>query len=396
MTAVGDQLRTHIPEDQLRWLDTARDLGQGPFRERADMFDRENRFPTENYDDLHAHGLLSLMVPRAYGGAGADAVTYVGVLAEIAKGCAATGLTFNMHCAIIDFLAQIASDEQQRRYYGEIVNDGAILASITSEPASSFRDVFRVKTAIERDGEGYRLTGRKAWCSLSTAARYYFTWSRLKDSASLEEGLLNVLVPSAREGVAVSDDWDTLGMRATASNSIDFNAVRIEPEEVVGAPGVLLTKDLSFWSLGYAAVYVGIAEAAFDYCVAYGREQLERFDADSAQAVRVQRQVGEMSMILEGARRATSQLALMRGRLAPVELSYVLNQAKYLATEAAVSIAQAGMRMLGGSGLSRQRPMQQYLRDAQAGVVMPPANDRCIETVGRIALGVEAKTVAFR
>jgi alkylation response protein AidB-like acyl-CoA dehydrogenase len=395
MTAVVELLREHIPAGQVSWLDAARDLGQGPFRERADMFDRENRFPMENYDDLHAAGLLGLMVPKAYGGAGADAVTYVGVLAEIAKGCASTGLTFNMHCAIIDFLSQIASEEQKQRYFGEIVEEGAILASITSEPASSFRDVFKVKTAIERDGDGYRLTGRKGWGSLSTAARYYFTWSRLRDSASIQEGLLNVMVPTAREGVSVVEDWDTVGMRATASNSIDFDRVRIEPDEVIGAPGILLTKDLSFWSLGYAAVYVGIAEAAFDYCAAYGREQLERFEPDSAQAVRVQRQVGEMSMILEGARRATSQLALLRGRLTPVELAYVLNQAKYLATEAAVSIAQAGMRMLGGSGLSRQRPMQQYLRDAQAGLVMPPANDRCIETVGRIALGVEAKTVAF-
>tara|TARA_R110002167_G_scaffold134130_2_gene319545 strand:- start:812 stop:2002 length:1191 start_codon:yes stop_codon:yes gene_type:complete len=395
MAAVGDALREHMPADQVPLVETARSLAQGAFRQRSDSFDRENRFPTENYDDLYRSGLLALMVPKAYGGAGADAITYVGVLSEIAKGCAATGLTFNMHCAIIDFLSQIASEEQKRRYYGEIVNEGAILASITSEPANSFRDVFKVKTAIETDGDGFRLTGRKGWGSLSTAARYYFTWSRLKPSASIQEGLLNVMVPAAREGVIVVDDWDTVGMRATASNSIDFDNVRIEPGEVIGAPGVLLTKDLSFWSLGYTAVYVGIAEAAFDYCVAYGREQLKLFEPGSAQAVRVQRQVGQMSMILEGARRATSQLALMRGRLDPVELSYILNQAKYLATEAAVSIAQAGMRMLGGSSLNRSLPMQQFLRDAQAGLVMPPANDRCIETVGGIALGIEAKTVAF-
>lgn len=395
MTAVGELLSRHMPSEQVSLVATARELGQGPFAERAAAFDDENRFPSENYDDLRAAGLLALTVPKAYGGIGADAVTYVGVLAEISKGCAATGLTFNMHCAIVDFLTQIGSAEQQRRYFGEVVEEGAIFASITSEPASSFRDIFKVKTRIERDGDGYRLNGRKAWCSLSTAARYYFTWSRLVDSPSLAEGLLNLMVPSSAAGIEILDDWDTVGMRATASNSINFNNVRIEPEAVIGAPGVLLTKDLSFWSTGYAAVYIGIAEAAYDFCLEHGRRQLERFEADSPQAVRLHRQIGRMAMTLEGARLATEKLALMRGRLDRAELTYILNQAKYLATEAAYAVAEQGMRMLGGSGISRALPMQRYLRDALPGLVMPPANDRCVETVGRIALGLEAKTVEF-
>lgn len=396
MAAVGEVLREHMPADQVSWVEVARELGQGPFRERADMFDRENRFPTENYEDLGRAGLLALTVPREHGGIGADTSTYVGVMAEIAKGCAATGLTFNMHCAIVDFLTQIGSPAQQKRYFGEVVGEGAVFASITSEPASSFRDVFQVNTRIARDGDGYRLSGRKAWCSLSTGARYYFTWSRLEDSASLQEGLLNLMVPAGRDGIRIQDDWDTVGMRATASNSIDFDAVRIEPDEVIGAPGILLTKDLSFWSVGYAAVYTGIAEAAFDYCVEHGRRQLERFEPDSQQAMRVVRQIGEMSMVLEGARRATEKLALMRGRIERTELTYILNQAKYLATEAAWGISQQGMRMLGGSGISRSKPMQQYLRDSVAGLVMPPANDRCVETVGRIALGLEGRTLEFK
>ena len=322
-------------------------------------------------------------------------ITYVGVLAEISKGCASTGLTFNMHCAIVDFLSQIASPAQKRRYFGEVVEEGAILASITSEPASSFRDVFKVKTAIDRDGDGYRLRGEKAWCSLSTAARYYFTWSRLTGSKNLTEGLLNVMVPAGRDGIKVQDDWDSLGMRATASNSIIFDDVRIEPDEVIGAPGILLTKDLSFWSVGYTAVYIGIAEAAYDYCLDYGRERLARVEPNSPQAVRIERQIGEMAMTLEVARRSTETLARMRGHLGRTELTFILNQAKYLATEAACTISQQGMRMLGGSGLKRALPMQQYLRDALAGPVMPPANDRCIETVGRIALDLEGKTLEF-
>lgn len=395
MAAVAELLRAHMRAGQSDWVDLARSLGQGPLRERAAQMDRENRFPSENYKDLQASGLLSLTVPEAYGGGGADSVTYVGVLSEIAQGCASTGLTFNMHCAIIDFLGQIASPAQKKKYFTEVVNDGALLASITSEPASSFRDTFRVKTSISRDNDGYRLSGTKAWCSLSTAARYYFTWSRLDDSTSLADGLLNVMVPSNRPGIEVLDDWDTLGMRATASNSINFDNVRLESTEVIGTPGIILTKDLSFWSLGYTAVYVGIAEAAYACCLEHARKQLGYFEDNSAQAIRVQRQIGELSMTIESARRATEKLVLLRGTLSKDNLTYMLNQAKFLATEAAYEISQKGLRMMGGSGISRDLPMQQYLRDAIPGLVMPPANDRIIETVGKLALGLTGKTLEF-
>ena len=395
MAAVAELLRAHMRAGQSDWVDLARSLGQGPLRERAAQMDRENRFPSENYKDLRASGLLSLTVPEAYGGGGADSVTYVGVLSEIAQGCASTGLTFNMHCAIIDFLGQIASPAQKKKYFTEVVNDGALLASITSEPASSFRDTFRVKTSISRDNDGYRLSGTKAWCSLSTAARYYFTWSPLDDSTSLSDGLLNVMVPSNRPGIEVLDDWDTLGMTATASNSINFDNVRLESTEVIGTPGIILTKDLSFWSLGYTAVYVGIAEAAYACCLEHARKQLGYFEDNSAQAIRVQRQIGELSMTIESARRATEKLVLLRGTLSKDNLTYMLNQAKFLATEAAYEISQKGLRMMGGSGISRDLPMQQYLRDAIPGLVMPPANDRIIETVGKLALGLTGKTLEF-
>ncbi len=147
--------------------------------------------------------------------------------------------------------------------------------------------------------------------------------------------------------------------------------------------------------MGYTAVYTGIAEAAYDYCLDYGGERLAKVEPNSPQAVRIERQIGEMAMTLEVARRSTEALARMRGHLGRTELTFILNQAKYLATEAAVTISQQGMRMLGGSGLKRSLPMQQYLRDALAGPVMPPANDRCIETVGRIALDLEGKTLEF-
>ena len=129
-----------VPQKFQTWVDLAETLGRERFAARARDVDQEARFPFENYEDLRDAGLLALMVPREHGGIGADSLTYAVILSRIAKGCASTGLTFNMHCAIVDFLLQLASPEQQERFFKSVVDDGAIFASITSEPGSSFRD----------------------------------------------------------------------------------------------------------------------------------------------------------------------------------------------------------------------------------------------------------------
>ena len=385
-----------VSEEFRHWVAVADSLGREKFAERAPAIDREARFPFENYRDLRDSGLLALTVPREHGGIGADSLTYAVILSRIAKGCASTGLTFNMHCAIVDFLLQIAGPEQQQRYFGEVVRNGAVFASITSEPGSSFRDKLAIRTSIRREDGRYRLNGTKHFCSLSTGATYYFTWSLLDGAEDITDGLLNVLIRADQPGVEIVHDWDTLGMRGTVSNSIRFHDVEILPEDVVGEPGAILGKDMSIWSLGYTGVYFGIAEAAYEFCVEYVKKSKFRGMSETlAFDPRIQRQVGEMATLLESARRAVERLGMLRGNASKTELAFILNQAKYLATEAAKEIAERAVRLTGGRGLLRSLPLERHFRDALAGVVMPPANDRCLETVGKIALGMEARTLDF-
>jgi hypothetical protein len=204
------------------------------------------------------------------------------------------------------------------------------------------------------------------------------------------------MIPAGRPGIEIIHDWDTVGMRGTVSNSMSFTDVEVKPGEVIGEPGSILGKDMSIWSLGYTAVYIGIAEAAYEFTVDYAKKTKFRgMDQTLAQSDRIQRQIGEMAMLIENARRAAEKLGMLRGNLDPRELTFILNQAKYLATEAAKELAERGMRLCGGRGLLRSFPLERHLRDAMAGLVMPPANDRCLETVGKIALGIDAKTLEF-
>src|SRR4030095_9877602 len=145
-----------VTDEQRRIIDRVAALSRERFAARAARYDAESAFPYENYADLHAAALLALTAPRARGAGGADAVPYVRALRELARGCPATALTFNMHSTVTTFLAALATPAQQARWFGEIVGRGARIASITSEPEQSFRDRFVLNTVFRPVPGGYQ------------------------------------------------------------------------------------------------------------------------------------------------------------------------------------------------------------------------------------------------
>ncbi len=385
-----------LSAEQRELVELAGRLATDRFAPRAAQVDATATFPFENYADLRRHGLLGLMVPREHGGLDADPLSYSLVLKEISKGCAATGLTFNMHCAILAFLQQLATPEQQARYFREATRDGKVFASITSEPGSSFRDKFAVGTALKRADGGFVINGTKHFCSLATGADYYFTWGVLEGAADTREGLLTLLVPRETPGITLEETWDTLGMRGTASHTLHYRDCFVPAAQVVGAPGGILGQDMSLWSLGYTAVYLGIAEAAYDFAVQFAKTQ--RFKPAMTPIMEhpnVQQSVGQMNTVLESARQLLYEAARLRGAEDRRAKTLAMNRAKYAASEAGVAITQLALRLCGGRGILKTFPLERHLRDAMAGPVMPPSNDRCLETIGKLALGLEAATLEF-
>jgi alkylation response protein AidB-like acyl-CoA dehydrogenase len=390
-----DLLQELSPETRAL-VDLAARLSRECFAPRAARYDATATFPFENYADLRRHGFLGLMVPREYGGLGADSLTYSLVLHQIAKGCAATGLTFNMHSAILAFLQQLATPEQRDRYFREAARDGKVFASITSEPGSSFRDKFAVGTLIKRADGGYVINGTKHFCSLATGADYYFTWGVLEGVSDSREGLLTLLVPRDTPGITLEETWDALGMRGTASHTLHYRDCFVPASQVVGAPGAILGQDMSLWSLGYTAVYLGIAEAAYDFAVHFAATQkFKPAMTPIMEHPNVQQTIGQMHTTLEAARHLLYEAARVRAAGDRRAKTLAMNRAKYAASEAGVAITQLALRLCGGRGILKSFPLERHLRDAMAGPVMPPSNDRCLETIGKLVLGLEAATLEF-
>ncbi len=384
-----------MTNEELALAKIADELARDQFAPRAAHYDAAAEFPAENYIDLRDAGLLTLRVPREFGGHGLDPLGFAMCILAVARGCASTGLTLTMHSNVLgSFVGGLGTTEQQWRYFGEAVANGRLFASITSEPGASARERFVLSTTFTpRERGGYRVEGTKHFCSLADAADYFFVSGIVKGSGGGADNLISAMIPSDSSGVSVTGQWDAVGMRATASHTVEYDTA-VSVDDVFGPPGRLLSADWGSFSLSYAAVYLGIAEAAYAYITDY--VQLRTWTPDGATMVQypsVQRSIGEMSVAIQSGRLLLIDAALTDRIEDPVASVLAINRAKQYCAEVGVSVTDAAMRMAGGGGLLKSSPLERLRRDALSGPVMPPANDRCLETIGKLECGLPAVTV---
>jgi alkylation response protein AidB-like acyl-CoA dehydrogenase len=201
------------------------------------------------------------------------------------------------------------------------------------------------------------------------------------------------MIPSDSSGVSITGQWDAVGMRATASHTVSYDT-EVSANEVFGPPGRLLSADWGSFSLGYAAVYLGIAEAAYEYITGYVSGRTWTPDGDTIiHHPSTQRAIGEMSVAIQSGRLMLIDAALTDRQVDPTAAVLAVNRAKQHCAEVGVSVTDAAMRLAGGGGLLRSSPLERLRRDALSGPVMPPANDRCLETIGKLECGLPAVTI---
>ncbi len=379
-----------LPPDEQEIVSLISRLARERFAPRAARYDAENTFPTENYADLREHRLMDLTVPKEYGGKGLSSLAYCLAMREMAKGDSSTALTFNMHATIMTIIAHIATPEQKERYFGEVVRRGAIFASIGSEPnASPNSSKFYIETTLSKTPGGYRLNGNKFFCSFGNAADYYFIYAMLENTKRIREGLVSAVVPKGTPGVTVIETWNSMAMRATASHSMTYQDGFVREDDIVGPPGVVFTSGLGIeYAVGYATIYLGIAEAAYEFARDYARTRVIKPDTQPiGHSPVIQRYIAEMSVALEAARLMSAQAALT-SRPGTSERVFAISQAKYLSAETAIKVTDLALRVCGGRGLLKDYPLERYYRDVRAGLVMGPSTDFLLLNIGRAELGL--------
>jgi alkylation response protein AidB-like acyl-CoA dehydrogenase len=360
---------------------------------RAALYDEAGQNPVESWRALERERFLTIGVPAAHGGLGLDMPTYAAVIRAIARGCASTAMTLHMHSTVMRFIDALGTEAQKRRYFAEVVGHGKLFGSWGSEPAMSLSRTLLMETAVRADGAGYVVDGVKHFCTMALGASYYMVWCALDAGTDMTKSLLLVVVPAQTPGIVTDGKWNPLGMRATFSPSVTFRDVRVAADAVLGAPGAALQLGvIEGFALGYAAVYLGVAEAALDFTIDYARKRVIKPENVSvAHDPAVQRHVGELRTRLDAALLVLGDCAGRWETAKVIERGVLANKAKYLATEVGLEVTARAIQIVGGRGAYRDYPVERAFRDLRTSTLMPPTVDRMLEGIGKSALGLGAE-----
>ena len=371
-------------------VDRADALTREKIAPRAAMYDREGKNPVESWGDLRREGFLACAVPTVYGGMGLDMATYIAVIRTIARGCANTAMTVHMHSTVMRFIDALGTEAQKRRYYPEVVERGKMFGSWGSEPAVSLSRTFTMETVVRAGDGGWVVDGVKHFCTMALGASYYMVWCALDGGTDMAKALLPILVPAESAGLSTDGKWDTLGMRATFSPTVTLSGVRVPHDGALGKPGLAAAVGvIEGFALGYAAVYVGIAEAAFEFAADYVKKRVVKPEnVPVAHDPAVQRQIGDLEARLDAARLILHDSALRWEGGNVVQRGQLANRAKYLTTEIGLHVTSLALQITGGRGAYKDYPVERAFRDLRTASLMPPTMDRMVEGMGRLALGL--------
>jgi len=356
--------------------------------QHAAIHDRDATFPTEGLASLARDGYLSLVLPESLGGGGACVTDLVLGNLELAKGDGSLALVVAMHGALLGRVrdSQLWPPAMFARV-GEGTLEGGLINSLASEPemGSPSRGGLPATTAT-RTQHGWRITGRKTFSSGAPVLR----WGVV--SAADGDRLTSFLITLALPGVHIEPSWDSMGMRATGSDTVVFDGVEVNADDEVprsdaSAASASLPHERA-WSLTVAAVYLGIAEAARDFAVNFARERKPSAlgGKSIASVPHIRRRAGRLDLELFQARGLLVSMAREWDAYPSADMDAALAAAKVAVSNTAITIAEEAMRLVGGSSLDRSMPLERYYRDVRGGLHHPPQDDAALELLARQSL----------
>jgi alkylation response protein AidB-like acyl-CoA dehydrogenase len=363
---------------------------------RASRHDREASFPHASIDALKRAGYFAAPIPVALGGLGATSVHDVLVASSrLARGDASVAIGVNMHLAVLLTIVRrweaaiAAGDERRAAAFGasleEIARDGVVMATAISEHG---QDLTRPGTTATRTATGWRIDGRKAFCTMSPAATVLYTAVTFVDDRG-DERYGYAQVPPDADGVEIHGDWDALGMRASGSHSVTFAGVEVPASALRGgfpagdAEGYMDRNLVA--GLFHASASLGIAESAVEVATS---ALAKRPEHDARTRMLVAANVIELGACRATLARAATLVDEAGGDL--VHLFAEAQAAKTFINETAARIVDRALALSGGAGYLNGHPLARAYRDVRAGSFMQPlGTNRAYDLLGDVALGRE-------
>ena len=367
------------------------------FAARAPAYDRDNRFFTEDFDELRESGYLKLAIPAQFGGGGHTLAQMVREQRRLGYYAAPTALAVNMHLYWTGVAADLwRAGDKSLVWLLEEAAHGEIFAAGHAESGNDI-PVLLSTTRAERVEGGYRFTGRKSFGSLSPVWTYLGIHGM--DASGPTPKIVHAFMPRDTEGYRIEDNWDVMGMRATRSDDTVLEGTFIPDRYVsrvvpAGAAGVdLFVLAIFAWALlGFGNIYYGLAQRALDLTIASMKTRRSiALSRTMAYHAEVQHRIAEMGLAMEPIGPHLERIAedWSSGVQHGAEWPAKIVAAKYHAVESSWKVVDLALELGGGFGIFRRSGLEQIFRDARIGRIHPANSMFTHELVAKTLLGID-------
>lgn len=378
-------------------------LAQSVFLERAQYFDECAGFPTENFDDLFAEGLMTVPVDKKWGGLGmspsyGDVYSLWCMTSAIAKADLSFARCWEGHNNALMLIDALANDSQKKRWFNEIVQKGQRWAAWSGEPQSQIPGQTKaIGTTVEAVEGGYVVNGNKLFATSAVGANWAVLLVSLngpggaRDAVDGDKHLLLLACDLSDTSISFDDSWwNPIGMRATVSYKVNFNRTFIPIENCIGEVGAYITQGFqACFTPHYAASFLGAAQGAYDYALDYISTQKKQTDPYVQHHIaKINIQLQTLSLWLRHVANQLAEEDMANARLEG-------NKIRYLAEQLSEDCIKRCIKICGARSLNKPSRLEKIYRDLSMYVLHDNA-DHVLATVGRSLLDLPVDEAFFK
>ncbi|MCK6619579.1 MAG: acyl-CoA dehydrogenase family protein [Calditrichaceae bacterium] len=357
-----------LTEEQISLRNMVREFAAEEITPHVLEYDETKTFPQHLIGKMGELGLLGIIFPEEYGGAGMGYVEYALAVEELSAADPSIGLTVAAHNSLgTNHIFTYATEEQRRKFIPPLLTGKTLAAWALTEPGGG-SDAFGLKSTARREGGFWILNGSKTFITNPTYADYCVVMARTNPEKG-KAGISAFILEKGMPGYSVGAPMNKLGMRASDTAELFFEDCPVPEANLLGREGEGYFDSLGILDGGrisIAAMCVGIARGAFEHAVRYAQER-SAFGKKIAQFQAIKIKLADMATQIDAARLLTLRAAAMKDQGKDVSLESAM--AKLYSSEIAIQVANEAVQIFGGYGYMKDYPVEKYYRDAKLGTI---------------------------
>ena len=351
-------------EEHLSIRNMVREFSQTEIAPFASEFDRTQKFPTKIINKMGDLGLMGMIIPNKYGGAGLDMMSFVLAIIELAKVDASVAITMAAHTSLGSLPLLLYGSEQQKQKYLPRLAKGEILGAfgLTEPNAGSDAGGTQTKAILEKNN--YRVNGGKIFITNAGKASVLSFTSRIEENGQ-DKGIGAFIIPTDIEGLEIGNKEKKMGWRSSDTRQIFFKNMCIPKHSLIGRPGdgfKKFLKTLVSGRISIGALSIGTAIGAYNKALKYSNER-ESFGKKINQFQSIAFKLADMATKIEASKLLVYNAAWLKDQ--GLDFIKQAAMAKLFASESAMEITGESIQILGGNGYVREGDVERFFRDAK-------------------------------